>query len=46
MCCFFVLGHDFAATVDKEKNWDGQHNKNDVMLLGNSRSTLAAFEIK
>ena len=25
MCCFFVLGHDFAATMDKrEKTWKGK----------------------
>ena len=30
---FFVLGHDFAATVVKGKNWDGQRFKNDVICL-------------
>ena len=32
---FFVLGHDFAGTVDKSKKTgkSGQHYKNDVILL-------------
>ena len=34
MCCFFVLGHDFAATMDKrEKNLERENiEKNYVMF--------------